>query len=251
MSSSQALTASLEDYLEAIFHIVRRKSAARPKDITERLGVGSSSVTGALRVLAERGLVNYAPYDIVTLTAEGERLAADVVRRHEALKEFFVAVLGIDESVADQGACQMEHALPKAILERLTRFVRFVQNCPRGGKEWLRRFDEACDTGRSAEGRAQCLSECLKEVEQRMVEREGTAKTVSLSELRPGMKAKIVKMSGLGAVHKRLVDMGLTRGATVELVRVAPLGDPVEIRVRGYLLSLRKEEAANVVVEPQ
>ena len=73
MSDTATLTASLEDYLEAIFHIVERKQAARAKDISKRMHVNGSSVTGALRALSERNLVNYAPYDIVTLTAEGER----------------------------------------------------------------------------------------------------------------------------------------------------------------------------------
>ena len=62
------LSASLEDYLEAIFHIVRKKRAARPKDISRYLDVGNSSVTGALKALKARRLVNYAPYDVVNLT---------------------------------------------------------------------------------------------------------------------------------------------------------------------------------------
>ena len=59
----------------------------------------------------------------------------------------------------------------------------------------------------------------------------------------------MVRLVGRGPAHKRLAMMGLTRGATVELVRVAPLGDPIEIKVRGYLLSLRKAEAERVRVE--
>lgn len=68
---THTLSESLEDYLEAIYHIVSQKQAARATDISKRLNVNPSSVTGALRSLADKGLVNYAPYDIVTLTAEG------------------------------------------------------------------------------------------------------------------------------------------------------------------------------------
>jgi len=70
-----------------------------------------------------------------------------------------------------------------------------------------------------------------------------------LSELKPKEKGKIVKVGGKGRVHRRILDMGVVSGTPVEVQRVAPLGDPIEIRVKGYNLTLRKEEAANIQVE--
>jgi Fe2+ transport system protein FeoA len=70
-----------------------------------------------------------------------------------------------------------------------------------------------------------------------------------LNELKRGEKGKIVKISGKGSVHRRLLDMGLISGSDIEMQRVAPLGDPIEIKVKGYNLSLRKEEAASIQVE--
>ncbi|MCL0070091.1 ferrous iron transport protein A [Dehalococcoidia bacterium] len=70
-----------------------------------------------------------------------------------------------------------------------------------------------------------------------------------LSELKKGDKGKIIKVSGKGSVHRRLLDMGLVSGSEVEMQRVAPLGDPIEIKVKGYNLSLRKEEASAIDVE--
>ena len=90
---SEQLSDSLEDYMEAIFHIEVKKHAARAKDIAERLQVSNSSVTGALRLLSDKGLVNYAPYDIITLTPKGKEIAQNVVRRHKALLDFFVKIL--------------------------------------------------------------------------------------------------------------------------------------------------------------
>ena len=72
--------------------------------------------------------------------------------------------------------------------------------------------------------------------------------TMALRELSPGQKAKIERIKGRGETNKRLVEMGLTPGSVVEMGRVAPLGDPVEIKVKGYHLSLRKEEAEKVMV---
>lgn len=123
MPAKRKLTRSLEDYLEAIFHVASRKGAARAKDIAERLGVSAASVTGALRSLGRKRLVNYAPYDVVTLTDEGDALARQVVKRHSALRDFFVDVLGINEKDAQEAACGMEHALPAPVLERLQEFV--------------------------------------------------------------------------------------------------------------------------------
>ncbi len=71
----------------------------------------------------------------------------------------------------------------------------------------------------------------------------------SLKELKPGEKGRITKVSGAGSVRRRIMDMGVVAGAEVVLERKAPLGDPVEVKIRGYHLSLRKEEAANIFVE--
>ena len=132
MTADMALTASLEDYLEAIFHITREKQAARPKDIAGRLHVKNSSVTGALKSLSEKGLVNYAPYDVVTLTPTGQDAAEDVVTRHETLRDIFVNILAVEDKIADDAACKMEHSIPRVILDRFIDFARFVEECPRG-----------------------------------------------------------------------------------------------------------------------
>ncbi len=118
-NDAAALSESLEDYLEAIYVIIRRKTAARPKDIAMQLGVTKASVTGALRVLVERRLVDHEPYDIVTLTEEGRRLACEVDTKHKALKHFFTGVLGVDEQQAEEVACKVEHAIPGDIKNRL------------------------------------------------------------------------------------------------------------------------------------
>ena len=72
----------------------------------------------------------------------------------------------------------------------------------------------------------------------------------TLQDLVPGQSGMILSVGNQsGAVKRRLVDMGLTPGTTVKVTKVAPLGDPIELRVRGYALSLRKEDARNIEVE--
>jgi len=70
-----------------------------------------------------------------------------------------------------------------------------------------------------------------------------------LSELKPGQGGKITKISGKGSVRRRILDMGVVKGADIEMERVAPLGDPIEVKIKGYHLSLRKEEASDIHVE--
>ena len=71
----------------------------------------------------------------------------------------------------------------------------------------------------------------------------------SLAELKPREKGRVVKVGGEGSGRRRIIDMGLVSGAEIEMERVAPLGDPIEVKVKGYHLSLRKEDAANIYVE--
>ncbi len=71
----------------------------------------------------------------------------------------------------------------------------------------------------------------------------------NLREVPVGGKAKVVRIHGEGAVKRRIMDMGITRGVEVFVRKVAPLGDPIEITVRGYELSLRKADAESIEVE--
>jgi len=75
------------------------------------------------------------------------------------------------------------------------------------------------------------------------------AETKPLTELKPGEKGRVVKVGGSGAIHRRILDMGVVSGSEIEVERVAPLGDPVEFNLLGYHLSLRREEARNIYVE--
>ncbi|MBQ9393775.1 MAG: ferrous iron transport protein A [Oscillospiraceae bacterium] len=71
----------------------------------------------------------------------------------------------------------------------------------------------------------------------------------NLREVKVGQTAKVVRLHGEGAVKRRIMDMGITRGVEIYVRKVAPLGDPVEITVRGYELSLRKADAEMIEVE--
>ena len=71
----------------------------------------------------------------------------------------------------------------------------------------------------------------------------------TLREVKIGETVNVVKLHGAGAVKRRIMDMGITKGVGVYVRKVAPLGDPIEVTVRGYELSLRKEDAGMIEVE--
>ncbi|MFH1432560.1 MAG: ferrous iron transport protein A [archaeon] len=74
-------------------------------------------------------------------------------------------------------------------------------------------------------------------------------KRTTLDKLTARQKATVISVKNSSRIHKRMLEMGVTAGALIEVVKAAPLGDPIEVKVRGYMLSLRKNEANDVVVE--
>ncbi len=71
----------------------------------------------------------------------------------------------------------------------------------------------------------------------------------TLAQLSPGDRGKVTRVAGDPEAARRLMEMGLMRGTAIEVVRVAPLGDPLEVRVRGFMLTLRRAEAEHIEVE--
>jgi DtxR family Mn-dependent transcriptional regulator len=134
--AANELTSSLEDYLEAILFLVRQGRVARVRDIARLLGVGMPSVSSALRTLSKRKLVNYDPYELITLTDPGREAAERVAQRHNVLRRFLIDVLGVDPATAEANACRMEHGVDQDVLERLRRFAAYVQGCPGVVEGW-------------------------------------------------------------------------------------------------------------------
>jgi DtxR family Mn-dependent transcriptional regulator len=229
--SANLLSASLEDYLEVILWSVAAHGAARVRDIARQLQVQASSVTGALQVLAKKQFIHYRPYEAVTLTREGFEEAMRVVQRHHVIREFFTEVLGVEAKVAEEGACRLEHGIPSDIMRRLAEFMEYVRTLPEADRVVLKGFVER-PAGCSATAGPSELS----------IGRS------TVADMKPGRKGVIVRIGSQGELGRRLADMGLGRGVLVEVEAVAPMGDPIRIRIRGYRLALRKGEARSIVV---
>jgi DtxR family Mn-dependent transcriptional regulator len=140
-------TASMEDYLEAIAKLGEGRKVVRVKQISEMLGVKMPSVTSALKKLSERELVEHERYGHINLTPEGDKVARDVICRHEALTRFFAQALGINQETAEEDACKIEHVISPLSMERLAKFVEFIEACPLGSANCPSRYEYYLEHG--------------------------------------------------------------------------------------------------------
>ena len=145
MAKISEVTERTEDYLEAIDTVVERKGYARVKDVSDLLGVALSSVTEMFQKLSEAGYINYEKYSGVTLTETGQRIAKETKAKHRILREFLM-ILGVNDVTADSDACKIEHVVDPETLDRMTKFVEFVQKKGEGPL-WLDHFKYFYKTG--------------------------------------------------------------------------------------------------------
>ncbi len=143
------LSSHMEDYLESIANLKKNKGVARVKDISRLLNVEPPSVASAINNLSKSGLVIHERYSYVELTPEGERLAADVEKKHKMLVKFLTEILNLDPKIAAEDACKMEHTISPQTFKKLTKFIEFVESCPDQDRpDWLKSFDHYFKTGK-------------------------------------------------------------------------------------------------------
>lgn len=140
METKGELSEALEDYLEVIYRIIIKNSAVRVKDIAAELKVKNPSVTSALQALTKRGLINYEPYGVITLTKTGLDLALKTTEKHRLLKNFLAHVLGIQPAVANDTACRMEHVIPRDVYVKLVQFIKFLYISQGADGDWIEDF---------------------------------------------------------------------------------------------------------------
>ncbi len=134
------VSAAQEDYLEAILALESLHGRVRVRDVSERLSVHKSTVTAALKMLTEKGLIEYEPYGRIVLTDIGRRTGTRVQERHETLRAFLRDVLLVDADKAEENACRMEHVVDSVVLDRLEQFTGFMQQPCGKGHECLKGF---------------------------------------------------------------------------------------------------------------
>lgn len=220
------LSASLEDYLEAIAQLTAVNGHAHTKEIAEQLKVKMPSVTGALRQLEKMGYIVYNAHYPVILTEEGERIAKEVMRRHGILKSFFTDLLGLTQEKASATACHLEHVVDSDTIERFVLFSKAMEH--RTDARPLRQF----------------LSEAMD-----FLSREETSSYIPLPEMEKGSSGTL-KLRGKALKDTEEIfplqeeDQLLYDGISPE--------DPEYVRIfrKGELLRIPFRIAENLWVEP-
>ncbi|MEA3377464.1 MAG: FeoA domain-containing protein [Chloroflexota bacterium] len=324
------LSESMQMYLVTIARLRTDGQPLPLSKLADALAVSPVSVNDMCHKLQDQGLVIYRPYKGATLTEDGEKQALHILRRHRLWEVFLVDKLGFEYHQAHDIACQLEHATPNRLADRLDVFLEHPsvnpegEPIPRGDKPSLERVlqpltslsagqrghvirRDVSDAARafldeqgirpgvtlevvSVAGEsmlvlvggehislARDLAETVqldktrteqadtrvgatspkprstvkekKERSEMQTKVETSVRQIPLHKLEAGQKAVVVRVGGKGPARHRMMDMGLVPGSDVEVVRVAPLGDPIEFTVKGYSLSLRKSEAKAITVE--
>src|SRR6516225_1109509 len=194
-------TQAVQDYLKAIHSLGGAEAAVSPVQIAARLGVRAPSVTGMLRRLAEAGWILYEPGRGARLTAAGITEARRVIRRHRLVELFLTRVLGLDWSEVDAEAEALEHAISPRLEQALAAHLGEPLEDPHGHPIPTRE-------GKLAERRLQPLAQFR--AGQRVVIREATDEDPERL--------------------RRWHSLGLTPGATVDIVSYQPLDDLFELR---------------------
>ena len=113
---------SAENYLEAIFILKNRSGYVRSIDIATYLSYSKPSVSRAMKLLRENNYITVAPDGAINLTDAGEKIAAQMYERHTILSRFLMD-LGLDETIAKEDACRIEHVISEETFERLKTFI--------------------------------------------------------------------------------------------------------------------------------
>ncbi|MFW6139618.1 MAG: DtxR family transcriptional regulator [Spirochaetota bacterium] len=233
------LTQTAEDYLEKILIIKEEMKIVRVRDIANYMKVKMPSVVSMIKKLSQKDLIKHEHYGYIELTEEGLRQAKAIYERHKTLFNFLHHILGLDTATAKEDACKIEHYVNPKTLDYILKFIKFVETCPEGEPLWLSSFHYFAERG--------VRPEHCKEIEK--IRKDSKMNSSTLRSLNVGQKCRVKNISGAPEIKRRLLDMGIVPGVEIKMEKAAPLGDPVDITVKGYHLSLRKEEASCVEVE--
>lgn len=126
------LSSEAEEYIETIYRLQKRSGVAKTNELAAELHVVPGSITNTIEHLEKHGLVEHEPYRGVRLTAKGERLALDILRRHRLAERLLTDILHAEWSDVHEDACKLEHALTKETTMLLEKRLGYPKLCPHG-----------------------------------------------------------------------------------------------------------------------
>ncbi|MEF8874997.1 MAG: metal-dependent transcriptional regulator [Candidatus Thermoplasmatota archaeon] len=136
---------TLEEYLEVIYLFEKRDGRATTGKISSELDVKPPSVTEMLRKLEEEGYLEYEPYEGARLTKVGREIAENLMISHETIADF-LEIIGVEDGQAELDACELEHHISKSTLDKLKKFIEFIDGAPDEPK-WIEHYRHYIKTG--------------------------------------------------------------------------------------------------------
>jgi DtxR family Mn-dependent transcriptional regulator len=211
-----------EEYLETILYLIRKnKGPAKTKQISEELNVSPPSVTEMIKKLYSSGLVEYTPYQGVELTEKGTDQAIKIKRKHQVLETFLVDVLDFNRKDAHKEACELEHAVSDAVLERLYKFLGSPEYCPDGNPINLDKNNIRRDE-----------------------------KFIPLDEMEEGSSGKVARVALPKETKERLISLGILTGEDIEVRRKQKQGC-ISVMAVGSEIALGRDIAKKIFVSPK
>ncbi len=238
MSNNEKLSPNIEEYLEAIYKISQREGSVKTSRISKDLGITPASVSEMLKRLDKMDYVKYSQYKGAKLTDKGLKIAKNITRKHRLLERFLHDILKLKDHFLHDQACEMEHALSDDAERALCQVLEHPDKCP--GDSVIPACDLKFDT----------CEECMQRREEEVNEvGKRNENLIPIMELQKQQKGKVSFIRGDYKVIRRLLDMGITIGASISVIKIAPLSGPVEVAIRGSKLAIGRDIACNVFVE--
>ena len=149
---------TIEEYVEVVYNIQSKKKKVHTNSVASELNVSPASVTEMFQKLNDERYIDYKKYSGVSLTKKGEKIAIATKRKHDTLKNFLM-ILGVDENIADEDACRIEHNINPETMKKLRKFVEFA-SLEDVCTKWLEHFRYYIKTGKYIECKLGNSGEC-------------------------------------------------------------------------------------------
>jgi len=221
MAAIEEVSATIEEYLEAIYRLQERNGSAKTTELAKRLKVALGTITNTIESMEKQNLVVHEPYKGVKLTAKGRKMALDVLRRHRLSERLLTDILRMEWSKAHDVACRLEHAIAdKDVLKPLEKVLGHPKTCPHGNPI-------PTESGKLAEEKSELLT--------------------NLSQGESGVIVKITDERQ--DMLQYLATLGLVPGASVSVEEKAPFNGPIMVHVMGASYALGRNVASVIWVK--
>jgi DtxR family transcriptional regulator, Mn-dependent transcriptional regulator len=207
-----------EEYLETILYLTKAGLPAKTKDIADSMGIKPPSVSEMLMKLKDEGYVDYKPYLGATLTEKGKAEAVQMERKHQLLETFLVDTLGVELHKAHDEACEMEHTISDATVEKICAFLGHPRFCP---------DDHPITAG-----------ECCEKSEESM----------PLTELKEGESGMIKIVCADKGTRDYLISLGFLPDVILSIKKRLP-SNSLLVRVKGSEIAIGRDIAEKILVK--